>query len=153
AYMAPEQARGESLTARSDVFALGVVLYELLCGAHPFGRQVTHEERDSQPMRVIPPRVVKPSIPPGLDAICMRALAHDPRDRYRSMQQMIDAIVEERFANHLRESASDLAAAIREGVPNAFQHNPRTMVTDRPVTIMTRSLLRELTPARRPSPM
>jgi serine/threonine protein kinase/outer membrane biosynthesis protein TonB len=154
AYMAPEQARGEPLTPRSDVFALGVVLYELICGAHPLGRQVTHEERDSEPMRVIPPRMVKPSVPPGLDAICMRALAHDPRDRYRSMQQLIDAIVEERFANHYREAASDLAQAIRDANPvtNAFAQNPRTMVTDRPVTLMTRSLLREVTPVRRSQP-
>jgi serine/threonine protein kinase/outer membrane biosynthesis protein TonB len=154
AYMAPEQARGEPLTPRSDVFALGVVLYELICGAHPLGRQVTHEERDNEPMRVVPPRVVKPSVPPGLDAICMRALAHDPRDRYRSMQQLIDAIVEERFSNHYREGASDLAQAIRDASPsaNAFAANPRTMVTDRPVTLMTRSLLRELTPARRSQP-
>jgi serine/threonine protein kinase len=150
AYMAPEQARGEPLTPRSDVFALGVVLYELICGAHPFGRQVTHEERDSEPMRVIPPRVVKPGIPTGLDAICMRALAHDPRARYKSMQSMIDAIVEERFANHLREAASDLAQAIRDANPgsNPFAQSPRTVVTDRPVTLMTRSLLREPTPAR-----
>ncbi|MGN6106947.1 MAG: protein kinase domain-containing protein [Kofleriaceae bacterium] len=152
AYMAPEQARGEPLTPRSDVFALGVVLYELICGAHPFGRQVTHEERDSHPMRVIAPRVVKPSVPPGLDAICMRALAHDPRDRYRSMQQLIDAILDERFANHWREGASDLAHAIREGAGHSRSmaiQQPRTLVTDRPVTIMTRSLLRELTPVRR----
>jgi serine/threonine protein kinase len=151
AYMAPEQARGEPLTPRADVFALGVVLYELICGAHPLGRQVTHEQRDSSPMRVIPPRVIKPSIPPGLDAICMRALAHDPRDRYKSMQALIDAIVEERFTNHYREAASDLAQAIRNDNPvtNQFATNPRTQVTDRPVTIMTRSLLRELTPVRR----
>jgi serine/threonine protein kinase/outer membrane biosynthesis protein TonB len=150
AYMAPEQARGEPLTARSDVFALGVVLYELICGAHPFGRQVTHEERDSEPLRVIPPRVVKPSIPHGLDAIVMRALAHDPRDRYSRMQHLIDALVEERFANQWREGASDLAQAIRECQPGGSAYAPpRTMVTDRPVTIMTRSLLRELTPARR----
>jgi len=150
AYMAPEQARGEPLSPRSDVFALGVVLYELICGAHPFGRQVTHEERDSEPIRVIPPRVVKPSIPHGLDAIVMRALAHDPRDRYARMQHLIDALVEERFANQWREGAADLAQAIRECQPGGANYAPpRTMVTDRPVTIMTRSLLRELTPARR----
>ena len=151
AYMAPEQARGEPLSARSDVFALGVVLYELITGAHPFGRQVTHEERDSEPMRVIPPRVVKPSIPHGLDAICMRALAHDPRDRYKSMQHMIDAIVEERFANQYREGASDLAQAIREcAIGSPVLAQPRTQITDRPVTIVTRSLI-ELTPPRRAS--
>ncbi len=150
AYMAPEQARGEPLSPRSDVFALGVVLYELLTGQHPFGRAVTPNERDGQ-IQVIPPRVVKPSIPPGLDAICMRALAHSPRDRYGRMQQLIDALVEERFASGLREGASDLAQAIREVAPKSDVEAPRTMHTDRPVTLMTRSLLRDVTPARRPS--
>jgi serine/threonine protein kinase len=150
AYMAPEQARGEPLTPASDVFALGVVLYELLTGQHPFGRAVTPNERDGQ-IQVIPPRVVKPSIPPGLDAICMRALAHSPRDRYGRMQPLIDALVEERFANGLREGAADLAQAIREVAPKSDAGAPRTMLTDRPVTLMTRSLLRDVTPARRPS--
>jgi serine/threonine protein kinase len=150
AYMAPEQARGEALTPRSDVFALGVVLYELLTGQHPFGRAVTANERDDQ-MQVIPPRVVKSSIPPGLDAICMRALAHNPRDRSGRMQQLIDALVEERFSNGYRDGASDLAQAIREVAPRSEIGSPRTMHTDRPVTIVTRSLLREVTPARRSS--
>ncbi len=154
AYMAPEQARGESLAPRSDVFALGVVLYELITGAHPFGRQVTADERESQDMRVIPPRVVRPSVPHVLDQICMKALAHDPRDRYSRMQQMIDALMEERFANQWRDGASDLAQAIREVVPavsSAGSAGPRTMVTDRPVTIVTRSLI-EQTPHRRSAP-
>jgi serine/threonine protein kinase len=151
AYMAPEQARGEALTPRSDVFALGVVLYELLTGEHPFGRAVTANQRDDQ-MRVIPPRVVRPALPPGLDAICMRALAHDPRDRYARMQQLIDALVEERFANGFREGASDLAQAIREVAQGSdVVGAPRTMHTERPITLVTCSLLRELTPARRPS--
>lgn len=151
AYMAPEQARGEPLTPRSDVFALGVVLYELITGSHPFGRQVTADEREYEQMKVIPPRVVRPSVPPGLDAICMRALAHDPRERYGRMQHVIDAILDERFANQWREGASDLAHTICAIAP---QHpdlpSPRTMVTDRPLTIVTRSLI-ELTPARRSS--
>ncbi len=150
AYMAPEQARGEPLSPRSDVFALGVVMYELLTGQHPFGRAVTASERDDQ-MRVIPPRMVKPSVPHGLEAICMRALAHDARDRYGRMQQLIDALVEERFTNGYREGASDLAQAIREVAPKSDGSAPRTMHTERPVTIVTRSLLRDMTPPRRPS--
>ncbi|HEY6038098.1 MAG TPA: serine/threonine-protein kinase [Kofleriaceae bacterium] len=143
AYMAPEQARGEALTPRSDVFALGVVLYELICGQHPLGRQVTADERESAPLHVIPPRVVKPSIPAGIEAITMRALAHDPRDRYASMQKFIDALVEERFANGWREGANDLAGVIREVTPGAGAPNagPKTQHTDRPVTIVTRSLI------------
>jgi hypothetical protein len=132
------------------VFALGVVFYELLTGQHPFGRAVTACERDEQ-IQVIPPRVVKPSIPPGLDAICMRALAHSPRDRYGRMQQLIDALVEERFTSGYREGASDLAQAIRDVAPRSDFAPPRTMHTDRPVTLMTRSLLRDVTPAKRPS--
>ena len=155
AYMAPEQARGESLAPRSDVFALGVVLYELITGAHPFGRQVTADERESQEIRVIPPRVVRPSVPHGLDQICMKALAFDSRDRYARMQQMIDALLDERFANQWREGASDLAQAIRECSPEsavpASSVGPRTMVTDRPVTIVTRSLISQ-TPPRRSAP-
>jgi len=143
AYMAPEQARGESLTPRSDVFALGVVLYELICGQHPLGRQVTADERESAPLHVIPPRVVKASIPAGIEAITMRALSHDPRDRYASMQKFIDALVEERFANGWREGANDLAGVIREVTPGAGAPNagPKTQHTDRPVTIVTRSLI------------
>ncbi len=141
AYMAPEQARGQPLTPRSDVFALGVVLYELVTGQHPIGRRVTADEREA-PTRVIPPRVVKPTVPPGIDAICMRALAHDPRERYARMQHLIDALVEERFANGWREGAADLAHVIREITPGPpTTPSPRTQITDRPVTIVTRSLI------------
>jgi serine/threonine protein kinase len=150
AYMAPEQARGEPLTPRSDVFALGVVLYELIVGQHPLGKQITAEERDSAPVRVIPPRVVNPLIPPGIDAICMRALAHDPRERYSRMQQLIDALVEERFGNGWKEGANDLAQVIREITPGGASAGPKTQVTERPVTIITRSLISQ--PQRASSP-
>jgi serine/threonine protein kinase len=154
AYMAPEQARGEPLTPRSDVFALGVVLYELVTGKHPLGRQVTEHERESGPIRVVPPRVVKPNVPAGIDAICMRALSYDPHQRYARMQQLIDALVEERFANGWREGASDLAALIRDCAPGTgpVLVQPRTMVTDRPVTIVTRSLISSTQKTPAPAP-
>jgi serine/threonine-protein kinase len=146
AYMAPEQVRGEPLAPRCDVFALGVVLYELITGQHPLGRQCTEQERESGPIRIVPPRVVNPAIPAGIDAICMKALAHDARDRYARMQQLIDALVEDRWANGWRESASDLATVIRACAPpgsvvSPAPAGPRTVVTDRPVTIVTRSLI------------
>ena len=140
AYMAPEQARGEPLTPRSDVFALGVVLYELITGQHPIGHQVTPDVRELEQVRIVPPRVVKASIPPGLDAIVMRALANDPLARYARMQHLIDALVDERFANHWREGANDLAQLIREANP-AAEPEVRTQHTDRPLTIITRSLI------------
>ena len=148
AYMAPEQARGEPLTPRSDVFALGVVLYELVTGQHPLGRQITADERESGPMRVVPPRVVKPGLPAGIDQICMKALAHDPRDRYASMKALADALMDERFANGWREGASELAQLIREstGVAEPAPER-RTQHTDRPVTIVTRSLISQSKPA------
>jgi serine/threonine protein kinase len=151
AYMAPEQARGESLTPRSDVFALGVVLYELITGQHPLGRQVTADERESAPLHVVPPRQVKASIPVGIDKLVMKSLAHDPRERFAKMQQFIDALVEERFANGWREGANDLAGVIREVTPGAGGTNagPKTMHTERPVTIVTRSLISQ--PHRPPS--
>jgi serine/threonine-protein kinase len=151
AYMAPEQARGEPLSPRSDVFALGVVLYELITGQHPFGQRVTPDERDSGPIRIAPPRVVNPQVPPGLDAICMKALSENARERYGRMQHLIDALVDERFNQQYREGANDLAQAIREIAPGSGLANsgPRTQHTDRPVTIMTRSLI---TPHRASSP-
>ena len=152
AYMAPEQARGEPLTPRSDVFALGVVLYELVTGQHPFGQRVTPDERDSGPIRIAPPRVVNPAVPAGLDAICMKALAENARDRYGRMQHMIDALIDERFAQQYREGANELAQAIREIAPGSGPANagPRTQHTDRPVTIVTRSLISQ--PHRASSP-
>jgi serine/threonine-protein kinase len=141
--MAPEQARGEPLTPRCDVFALGVVLYELITGQHPLGQRITPDERDSGPIRIAPPRIVNPSVPAGLDAICMKALADNARDRYARMQHLVDALIDERFANQWREGASDLAHVIREITPGAggTSTGPRTQITDRPVTIMTRSLI------------
>ena len=145
AYMPPEQVRGEPLTPSSDVFALGVVLYELITGHHPLGRKVTYDERDGGHIRIVPPRAVNPAIPLGLDAICMTALAEDPRDRYARMQHLIDAIVDERFANQWREGASDLAVAIREVASDTVPvvSPPRTQRT---VTLATHSLISQPRP-------
>jgi serine/threonine protein kinase len=140
AYMAPEQVRGEPLTPRCDVFALGVVLYELVTGQHPFGRKATYGSRESQPLCVVPPRLVCPDIPPGLEAICMKALADEPRERYARMQDMIEALVDERYANGWRESANDLAKIVAEHQP-VVQPSQSLQITEPVMTIHTRSLI------------
>ncbi|MBE7450042.1 MAG: serine/threonine protein kinase [Kofleriaceae bacterium] len=155
AYMAPEQARGEALTPRSDQFALGVVLYELITGVHPFARRVSEHGRDEGAVDdVRPPRALRPELPPALEAACLRAMAPDPAARHPRLQHLHDALAELRFACGWREGAPELAEAIaRAGASvgaeaaDAGKGAPLgSQVTSRPLTIVTRSLL-ELTPA------
>ena len=81
-YLAPEQVRGERVDPRTDVYSLGVVLYECLCGRPPFeadteaATALARLHRD--PLR---PRQVLPSVPRSLDAVTMQALAREPDDR------------------------------------------------------------------------
>jgi serine/threonine protein kinase len=148
AYMSPEQARGEPLTPNADVFALGVVLYELITGQHPYGQRTTGDVPDTGRIRIARPRSINAAIPPGLDAICMKAIAQDPRDRYVRMQHLIDALEDERFTNRWRDGASDLALVIRKvvGRGSLGSIGPHTQVTGRPLTILTDSLVSQPIP-------
>jgi serine/threonine-protein kinase len=94
-YMAPEQARGDELDARCDVYAAGVILYELLTGTVPF--------RGATPLSVLtahlteppqPPRERAPDrdISPALEAVVMNAIAKDPRDRYATAGALAAAL-------------------------------------------------------------
>ncbi|MEX0701339.1 MAG: protein kinase [Planctomycetales bacterium] len=84
AYMSPEQARGElQVGPASDVYSLGTTLYKLLTGRAPFRgnslNEILQEVRDGS---FISPREVDPRVPPGLEAICLKAMAFEPRERY-----------------------------------------------------------------------
>ncbi len=84
-YLSPEQARGERLDDRSDLFSTGVVLYELACGKAPFAAKTIPE----QLVKILtqdPPRpdAIQPRVPRQIADVIMRMLAKEPRDRFRS---------------------------------------------------------------------
>jgi serine/threonine-protein kinase len=88
-YMAPEQILNAPVDARTDVFALGVVLYEMLAGKDPFEGStipaVMHKVLHVTPP---PPTSFNPDVPPALDAIVMRALAKNPQDRFQRAKDL-----------------------------------------------------------------
>ena len=95
AYMAPEQARGEisKLDARTDIYSLGVMLYEALVGKPPFsGADAYAIIGQALKGKFDPPRIVDRTIAPELDAICRKAMAHSPEDRYRSARELANEV-------------------------------------------------------------
>jgi serine/threonine-protein kinase len=92
-YLSPEQARGETVDARSDIYSAGCLLYELLTGRPPFQGEspvaVAYQHVREMP---IAPSVQTPDIDAGVDAIVMKALAKNPENRYQSAAEMRDDI-------------------------------------------------------------
>jgi eukaryotic-like serine/threonine-protein kinase len=95
AYMSPEQARGDldALGPRSDVYSLGATLYCLLTGWAPFeGDDVGETLRAVRAGEFAPPRKVAPSTAPVLEAICLKAMAREPGDRYATPRELADDV-------------------------------------------------------------
>jgi eukaryotic-like serine/threonine-protein kinase len=90
-YMSPEQVKGRAVDGRSDIFSLGVMLYEMVTGEKPFpGQNITTVIYKIVNEEPIPPKQVDPSIHAGISALIMRALAKDPDTRYQSCREMLD---------------------------------------------------------------
>jgi eukaryotic-like serine/threonine-protein kinase len=90
-YLSPEQAQGHAVDARTDIYSLGAVLYEMLAGRPPFTGEspmaIAYKQVNDTP---VPPSSVNADVPPELDAIVMRALSKNPANRYQSGQEFAD---------------------------------------------------------------
>jgi len=88
-YLSPEQARGERVDSRSDLYSAGCLLYELLTGRPPFTGDspvaIAYQHVRENP---VPPSRVDPDVPPWADAIVLKAMAKDPADRYQTAADM-----------------------------------------------------------------
>ncbi|MDC0712860.1 protein kinase [Stigmatella sp. ncwal1] len=113
-FFSPEQARGEEVTPLTDVWATGIVLYEMLCGRMPL---------EGPPYVVVPklgkgefprPSAIKPDIDPALDALIMRALAVNRQDRFESSNAFAEALSEFLYSSTPRFSALSLSHFVQE---------------------------------------
>lgn len=114
-YMSPEQARGEKLDARSDLFSVGVVLYELFTGTRLFpGSDVQAIIKSLHEMEIPLPSALRPGLPPALDGVLGRALERDPTKRYPQAVALLRALTEISYQSTLVATASDVASVVEE---------------------------------------
>jgi tetratricopeptide (TPR) repeat protein len=131
-YMSPEQARGESVDPRSDLFSLGTILYECVAGGNPFNAPTTFETlRRVQACEYPPLELLRPDTPPELAAIIKTAMAADPARRYPDAGRMYEALLAFLYAEGSRYGAHDLAeflARFREGEGSGVSGMPGPML-------------------------
>ncbi len=98
-YLSPEQAQGYTVSGASDLYSIGVILYELLTGVVPFEGEtavaIAFKQVSASPR---PPSELNPGIPHSLDAVVLRALAKDPAERFADADALITALQQEREA-------------------------------------------------------
>lgn len=98
-YISPEQARGVEVVPQSDLYSLGVILYEMFTAQQPFEGDtpvsIALQHVEAEPL---PPRQLNPYLPPAVEAIILRAMAKDPRERFPTAREMRQALERYRLA-------------------------------------------------------
>jgi beta-lactam-binding protein with PASTA domain len=149
-YLSPEQARGAPVTAASDLYSAGIVLYEMLTGKVPFGGEsaieIAMKHVNELPR---PPSQLRSEIPPELDQIVLRALAKEPEDRYQTAEDFIEDLERVEAGLPISRETSEaatalLAAPLTSGTTEVLPGESATRVAPPPT--------RPQAPPRRPPP-
>ena len=139
-YFSPEQARGATTTPASDVYGLGLVLFESLTGTRAFGGETTDAIALARIGAEAPsPQAIRPEVPPELDAVVRRALAPEPDDRYANGTSMAAAL--ETVVQHIAEASITTTVA-----------TPRVAGEPKPATPRATSRSRTASPKRNATP-
>jgi hypothetical protein len=131
AYVAPEQVLGTGIDVRTDLYSMGVVLYEMVTGRVPFDAStpmtmLTKHAYEPPP----PPRSINPDLPPVVEPVLLRALAKDPADRYQSATTMAAAL--DRVAVQIEQGrAHDQHAALYQAGLRAFEEGRWDLAVER----------------------
>jgi eukaryotic-like serine/threonine-protein kinase len=137
-YLSPEQARGAPVDQRSDVYSVGIVLYEMLTGKVPFTGDTPLEIAMKHLSEVpVPPSELRAEVPDDLDLIVVRALAKDPADRYQTAEEMDADLARVARGLAVSTETADAATAVLagagiSGAPTMIETKPTRVVPPQP---------------------
>ena len=132
-YLSPEQARGAPVDQRSDVYSVGIVLYEMLTGKVPFTGDTPLEIAMKHLSEVpVPPSELRDDVPEDLDLIALRALAKDPEDRYQTAADMDADLARIQRGLAVSSETTDAATAVLAG---AGISGAPTIIAPRPTQV------------------
>jgi len=140
-YFSPEQARGDPVTAASDIYALGIVMYEMLTGRRPFDADTPYATAVARIDAPPPDPGAVRRVPKGLAAVVRRAMAPQPQDRYASAADMardLEAWLARRAASKPAEAAAPARAATPATTPTLLR--PPASVNDRDTDLFLRPI-------------
>lgn len=120
AYMSPEQADGKKVDGRTDLFALGICLWESLTGRRLFrGETVPETLQRLVTCQVAPPSMYRADVPPEVDALCLKALAREPEGRFQRAADFVEAIDTVCDQYELTQGARYVGALVKRLIPEA----------------------------------
>ena len=126
-YSAPEQIRNAAVTPRTDIYSLGVVLYEAMTGFLPFPAESTAAMAEAQLRdEPVPPSTLHTDVPPAMDRVILRAMAKNPRDRFATAADLASALQAHSSANSANHTgAAGAQATSPHRRPRAVHKRPR----------------------------